>query len=417
MIHPRAADIEPVPGSAREDWPATNSPHSGRTPLNPAGRAGAPPANSGRGNSWFVVRDATSADNDELIALAAACAMAGDMSLRIDRGPDFFALNRLEGERWQVGVAVADEKVVGCVAASERKAFVNGVEMRTGYAGDLKVHPLYRDTAIADALSHYAERAFAVLPPAAPVIITVLAGNRPMERRLSGPRGVPPFRKIATIRTHSIPILRPRRDRTGNGVRIDAAKWSDVGQMVKLWRKVAPQRQLAPAFTAKSLSAWIGAAPGLDISDYRIARSTAGEMLGFLAVWDQRSFKQLVVVGYSPRMKLVRTAFNAIATMLGAERLPRSGAPLSCVSAAHVCVPSHRPEVLRSLILSAYNDFVGAGCSFMNVGLDTRDPLTGGLVGLLAQPTDVNAYAVTGRRGVAPELLDSRPMHYEIALV
>ena len=121
-------------------------------------------ADSTRRRDSFVLRDATPTDNEQLIDLAAACAMAGDMSLRIDRGPDFFALNRLEGERWQIGVATADGKVVGCVAASERKAFVNGVEMRTGYAGDLKVHPRHRDTTIADALSHYAERAFAVLP-------------------------------------------------------------------------------------------------------------------------------------------------------------------------------------------------------------------------------------------------------------
>ena len=53
----------------------------------------------------FVVRDATPADNADLIALSAACAMSGDIGLRIDRRPDFFALNRLEGQRWQVGVA------------------------------------------------------------------------------------------------------------------------------------------------------------------------------------------------------------------------------------------------------------------------------------------------------------------------
>ena len=47
----------------------------------------------------FVIRDAQVSDNEGLIALAAACPMVGDISLRIDRGPRFFALNRLEGER------------------------------------------------------------------------------------------------------------------------------------------------------------------------------------------------------------------------------------------------------------------------------------------------------------------------------
>jgi ribosomal protein S18 acetylase RimI-like enzyme len=386
------------------------------TPIYPVGAARRIEKSGGRGD-WFIVRDATPADNDQLMALAAACPMAGDMSLRIDRGPDFFALNRLEGERWQVGVAMVDGKVVGCVAASERSAFVNGIETRTGYAGDLKVHPDYRDTTIADALSHYAERAFVGLPPAAPVMITVLAGNRAMERRLSGPRGVPPFRKIATIRTHSIPILWARTDVKDSGIRIESAGWRDLGPMEKLWNTIAPHRQLAPAVTTSAWAEWIRAAPGLDIESYTIARSANGEMLGFLAVWDQRSFKQLTVLGYSPRMKIARVAFNALAAVIGAERLPRRGAPLSCVTIAHICVPPTRPDVLRCLVLSAYSDVRRSRCSFMNIGLDRRDPLTAGLDGLLAQPTDVNAYSVTTRRGVLPELLDSRPLHYEIALV
>ncbi|HZD85882.1 MAG TPA: hypothetical protein VE052_08210, partial [Gemmatimonadaceae bacterium] len=134
----------------------------------------------------FAIRDATPADNEQLIAVAAACSMVGDISLRIDRGPDFFALNRVEGQCWRVGVAERAGMIVGCVAISERLAYVNARERRTGYVGDLKVHPAHRDTRIADGLSRYAKRACELLPPTAPVMVTVLAGNRAMERRLPG---------------------------------------------------------------------------------------------------------------------------------------------------------------------------------------------------------------------------------------
>ena len=80
------------------------------------------PGDSAKG---FAIRDATPADNEQLIALAAACSMMGDISLRIDRGPDFFALNRLEGQSWRVGVAERAGMIVGCVAISERLAYVN----------------------------------------------------------------------------------------------------------------------------------------------------------------------------------------------------------------------------------------------------------------------------------------------------
>ncbi|HMG96291.1 MAG TPA: GNAT family N-acetyltransferase [Gemmatimonadaceae bacterium] len=365
----------------------------------------------------FAIRDATSADNQQLIALAAACSMIGDISMRIDRGPDFFALNRLEGQRWRVGVAERGGMIVGCVAISERLAFVNGRERRTGYVGDLKVHPAHRDTRIADELSHYAERVCEQLPPTAPVMITVLAGNRAMERRLPGPRGVPVLRRIATIRTHSIPILWWRRVNNPGSIHVATARWTDLDEMAVLWSRVAPLRQLAPVLSASALADWILAAPGLGISSYRLARSSGGELLGFLAVWDQRMFKQLNVVAYSPRMNAARGVFNLFAPLVGGERMPQAGSPLNCVSIAHICVPGYKPQVLRALVISAYNELRHSGCSFMNLGLDRRDPLSAAMAGLLAQPTDVNAYIVTTRRGVIPEYLDERPLHNEIALV
>ena len=134
-------------------------------------------------------------------------------------------------------------------------------------------------------------------------------------------------------------------------------------------------------------------------------------------MWDQRVFKQLNVVAYSPRMNAARWAFNLFAPMVGGERMPRTGSPLNCVSIAHICVPADKPRVLRALVISAYNELRGSGCSFMNLGLDRRDCLSAAMDGLFAQPTDLNAYIVAPRRGVIPEQLDERPLHNEIALV
>jgi hypothetical protein len=363
----------------------------------------------------FLVRDATARDNEQLIALAAGCPMVGDVSLRIDRGPDFFALNRLEGTRWKVGVAERDGTIIGCVAISERRTFVNGRESRTGYASDLKVHPAHRDTLVADELSRYCERECADLPPAAPVLITVLAGNRSMERRLAGPRGVPQLKRIGTIRTHSIPVLWPRRVEAS--IDISRAAWKDLEEMAALWRQVAPLRQLAQVLTVDEMAEWIDSTPGVGISSYRVARSRSGELLGFFCAWDQRSFKQLNVVGYSTRMRVARATFNLLAPVAGGERMPRTGHSLNCVSIAQICVPGDRPEVLRALIASTHNELRRSGISFINIGIDTRDPLSAAVDGFFAQPTDVNACVTRSRGGVQSEPLDDAPIHYEIALV
>jgi len=97
--------------------------------------------------------------------------------------------------------------------------------------------------------------------------------------------------------------------------------------------------------------------------------------------------------------------------------MPDTGQALSCVTVAHICVPGDRPEVLRALVASAHNELRHAGVSFMNIGLDTRDPLSSAMDGFFAQPTDVNAYVTTSRSGVPSEPLNQAPVHYEIALV
>ena len=146
----------------------------------------------------FTVRDAEPSDNEALMALAESCTMAGDIELRIDRRPDFFTLNELEG-RWRLAVAEREGKIVGCICFSEREAHLDGVPQTTGYVGDLKVHPAHRDMAIADALSRYAGECMRTLPERTAVLVTVLRGNAAMERRLHGPRGLPAFRPVATI--------------------------------------------------------------------------------------------------------------------------------------------------------------------------------------------------------------------------
>ena len=363
------------------------------------------------------VREATAEDNRGLLALAASCSMRGDMTLRIQREPDFFALNRLEGSDWHVGVIDADYRVAGCIATSLRDVYLNGIEALIGYVGDLKVHPIYRNAKVADALSNYAGARMDALPDGTPTLITVLAGNKAMERRLSGPRGVPDFEWLATIRSHSIPVLWKRRMRVASTVTVERAKWSDLNQMVGLWNQVARARQFAPVLDAHSLAQWIRQAPGLDISSYLLARSREGELLGFLALWDQSSFKQMYVERYSRRMSVVAALANAITPRFGGARLARPGEQMCFQTALHVCVPGESPETLKSLLVAGHNGLRNTSCAFFNIGIDIADPLSSAADGLLAQPTDINAYVGTRGTPLDLESLKRRPLHYEIGLV
>ena len=366
-----------------------------------------------------LVRLAIDEDNAALIQLAAACPMEGDLALRIDRAPDFFALNRLEGDRWKVGVVDGpDGHPIGCVATAERRVWMRGRPVTVIYASDLKVHPEFRDTRTADSLERFmCDTARSTAGDSTPIFLTILAGNGAMERRVEGPRGLPRLHRFATLHSFAIPLLWRRSAAEVSDLRIGVATFRDLEEMTDLWASVASTRQFASVLDAGALSSWIEAAPGLALDDYLLARDRRGRLLGFLGMWDQRAMKTMRVLRYSSALSALRRVVSALAPFVGAASPPEIGQPLHHASAVHLCVPHDRLGVLRALVVAAYNRLRGSGCVFMNVALDSRDPLVGALRGLLATPTAIHAYATMPRGSWSGPLLDDRPLHFETALV
>ena len=363
-------------------------------------------------------RDATSGDNDALVALSVACPMEGDIGLAVDRAPDFFALNRLEGDQWRVGVVDGpDGCPIGCIAIAERTVHINGEPTPAMYVSDLKVHPAHRGQGVAESLIEWARTAsIEISGEEILTFFTVLAGNRAMERHMAGPRGLSHVRRVATIRTHSVSLLWRRR-RLRAGLSVQPAESSDLEEMADLWMRLAPAHQFSQIYSASSLMSWIEAAPELDLSNYLVARSADGRLAGFMGLWDQSSFKRLRVTGYSRRLAAVRAGFNSLAPVVGAPRLPPPGGALQNLTAIHICVPPAEPKVLRTLVIDAYNRWRRRGYSFLNLGLDVTNPLSGGLSGLFAQGTDIwlCVASLSGRIGAVD--LEDRIVHHEIALV
>ena len=363
-------------------------------------------------------RDATSADNNALLDLAAACETRGSIGLRIEREPDFFALNRLEADGWRVGVAngLTPRSVAGCVSLSPRHVYIGGTPRLTAYAGDFKVHPAHRGGAAGDVLTRWAcEAARELGGDDIPGLLTILAGNAPMERRAEGRNGLPVFTRFATITSHAIPFVWSRPITAGP--RVMQATEADIPEMAELWARVAPDRQFAPVHDAESLARWIRSAPGLGIESYWVARDQQGRITGFLAAWDQSSFKQVRIADYPPRLAVMRLGINALTPVTRATPLPDVGDELRWLNVVTMCVPSSAPGVLRSLVLAVYRAMRSGGYACLHIGLDVRDPLSVALDGLMAQPTDIHAYITTPAGAYTGPSLRTLPIHHEIALV
>ena len=371
----------------------------------------------GKARKPFTTRPANAADNAQLIELAAACPMKAAVSICVHREPDFFALNRLESDRWSVAVAEADGGlVIGCSAMAARRVWLDGRIVETTYVSDLKVHPDHRGKGAADALTLYAWDWCSRIAADVPALITVLGGNTSMERRIRACRAMPPLTRSGTIRVHTVSLLGRRRVSSDTGTTVSPATPEDLEEMADLWRRVMSGRQFAPAHSPAELAEWIAAAPGLEMEDYWLARDRDGRIAGYLALWDQRPLKQLHVVGLTLRGAIFRTLFNAAAHALAAPRIPPPGDHIPCLAALHVCVPADRPEVLHRLLATAHSEFRGR-YSFFTVGLDVRDPLTAALRGFWRLPADVYAFVTSPDGRYAGPRQRAWPFHFETALV
>ena len=363
-----------------------------------------------------VPRPATPGDNAGLLALAASCPMRADISICMHRSPDFFALNRLEGDDWRVTVADAEgEGAVGCIALARRRVWLDGRSVDSFYVSDLKVHPAHRGTGVADALQSDVWGWCRTAGPDLPVLVTVLAGNRAMDRRIRAIRSMPPLARVGTVRVHTVPLLR-RVAALPGFPRVSRADAADVAELSELWSRFASERQFAVHFDALDFARWIAAAPELRLEDYLVARDGTGRIVGFLALWDQHRFKQLHVAGLSPRGRLFRLLFNSAARTCGARPLPPVGDAVRCLAAVHVCVPPDRTDVLRRLLLAAIEAAHGTA-SFFTIGLDVRDPLASALAGLRSLPSDVDLYATSADGKFGGPRSRARLCHFETSLV
>src|SRR4051794_16520228 len=92
-------------------------------------------------------RLATDQDNEQLIALSSLSGMQGQISLRIDRQPDFFRLLHLRGES-RVFVAETNQAIIGCVCVSLQQVYVGQQVLPLYYIGDFKVAPAFRNKGV-----------------------------------------------------------------------------------------------------------------------------------------------------------------------------------------------------------------------------------------------------------------------------
>lgn len=326
------------------------------------------------------VREAQPSDNEELIRLTRSTPMSGTIALRIDRDPDFYRLASLRGDG-RTFVAVRDERLVGCISLSYRKAFERGAQVRLGYIADLKVSEGARRSEVAYRLLKTVYDV-ALESESATYFCIVAEGNPAAHSLLTGRAGIPEFADLGLFRVRSLlPKLAPfgiglqsRKRETGDPIRIRAIAADSGDELEGICRFVNATNGgflFAPFVTPADFRARGPVAA----SRHAVLAAFEGERLAAtLTLEDMGDAKADVPISLPMAMNLGVTLLRGLGRFVSGLNLPQIGEPIRSLYLRHVAVTPGHERALAALIGEARSRAALAGYSLLTLGLHHRDP-------------------------------------------
>jgi hypothetical protein len=397
----------PLTGNADADGAATLA-----TPAQPGRRASGPA-------DRFEISLATAADDAAIRQLLRDHPLPGDVTVGLEREPDSHLSATIEGDLH--GTIVARDRGSGRLAAiasrSVHDAYVNGAIRRLGYLGQLRIAPPFRTARRLLAAGFAFCRELHEAGDAPFYLTSVIADNRAAHRFLLGLpfSEVPSFQPAGRFSTLVIPRRRSWRI-SPSGFEIRRGSMDLLDGIAGCLARSGCKHQFARDWTAAALTS-PERVRGLALDDFVVALRR-GQIVGCVACWDQRAFKQAVVRGYSPRLSRWRWLANTTSGITGLPKLPDVGKRLEFVCLSHLAIDDDKADVAASLIAAACHD-LPFNVDYVVTGLATDRPLLSELTRRfshrLYESRLFTAFWDDGRRAV--DALDARLPHPELALL
>jgi len=361
---------------------------------------------------------ATQTDDAELRRLLRETPIEGRIRVRFEREPNSFHAAAIGCDACRVIVARDDRtgRITGMGSCSVMDAFVNGVPTRVGYLGQLRVHPAHRGNPRMVLAGYARLRELHERGLASRYVTTIIEDNLPARRLLeSGVRGLPDYRRLDRLVTLIIPVRPGRRSgttRRAPGVTVERGAAAALDEVIACLQRNGRRHQFTPCWTAEHLRS-DERTRGLGLEDVYVARR-GGEVVGCIALWDQRGFKQSVVDGYAGWLGVLRPLLNRTG-----QRLPRPGGALQGAFVSHVGIDDDDPGVLLDLMDAAHDDAGAAGLDHLVIGFSGRHPMLDAVRrahGHREYPSILYAVEWDRDPGAGPDL-DGRVPHLEMAIL
>jgi ribosomal protein S18 acetylase RimI-like enzyme len=311
-------------------------------------------------------RLATTADNQQLLALTASSGMAGEISLRIDRKPDFFKLLHIRGET-KVFVAEDGNTIIGSLCVSLQHVYIGEQVFPLQYIGDFKVAAAFRNKGIGLELCN--EMANYVIGLEADLaFLNISKGNtKPLSFFKNRPQ-VPDFENIGVFNIHQ--FIGIKRKILNPSFTIESIPVTD--ELIHFLNSHYCKYELGSVITREKLK-------GTDI--FIVLKDK--QIIAAMSLADTMGFKQNVVTSLSGKLKYLLKSINAVCRISGISRMPVINEPVRMIYIKYLAVNNHEKELVKALINHARNIVYNKSYSFVSIGLHEKDPFNNCFSGML----------------------------------
>jgi hypothetical protein len=325
--------------------------------------------------SQFEFALATTLDDASLRQRMAADRMEGNICVSFRREPNYFAGCQVQGETVQV-IKCTHNQTGEIIALGSRlinRAFINGELNKLGYLADLRVHPDYRRGTLLARGYKYLQKLHQENP--VPLYISlILEDNVQAIKNLTGGRaGLPQYHDMGRIYSPAIHLDLPKSEIKLTGVSFQRGKAEMLPEILAFVRKWRSQKQFAPDYDIADFHS--SRLKGLKAEDFYLAIRNH-QLVGTMAVWEQHTFRQTHIEGYSPQFARMRFFYNLLAQVTPLKPLPSPGAMVPYFYLAFVAIADNNPDIFRALLRQLYRDRYQGPWHYFIAGLHEDDPLT-----------------------------------------
>jgi hypothetical protein len=326
-------------------------------------------------SSDVLFEAATAATEPKLRKLLRENPLAGEIQVSLEREPNAFYAAKTCGDEYQLMLAFAGEgqQVIASGSRFELTAYINGSPMQIGYFGELRTDGGLRQRRSLMLESYRTMRRYHESGNVPYYLTTIVADNTAARRLLEANLGdMPTYQPLESMVTFTIPTRAGARRRRSSR-RIERGIDSQLSLIADALARHGTDHQFHPVWTERVLRSE-DRCRGLAPEDYFLCRD-GEQWLGCLALWDQRSFKQTVIHGYSKQLARTRPLLNAVAPLLSRPRLPSPGARLESAFLSHVAVSPDDEQTLVALVGNACQEALARGLDYVMLAFAERNPL------------------------------------------